>query len=322
MKLFLSWSGDTSRKLAESLKEWLPLVVPSVQPWFSAVDIPVGKTWNHDLRDQLAASRLAILCVTRDNVEAPWLMFEAGAVAKAVEQSHVCPYLLGMEPSDLPRGPLIQFQAVVASADGTRRLVSTLNDALGDDREPDQRVLLRFESFWPRLEDSLSRLRKLRDESSVSTSPIEAKVNEILDIVRAGTRAPRAQLPQLGELDSLRLGLSASLDLPKDEEIYAVLHGGVSDRSLSLMIKRELVSDVRLRDSSIRIRDVLPRRDGLAVTFERLGVLGAATLRGTDPNHVPGNQFAAKIIEPIVARILANAKDDSVAYENQGGASP
>jgi len=43
-RLFLSWSGDRSYRLAKVLYEWLPLVLPEIEPWLSDHDIVRGQS--------------------------------------------------------------------------------------------------------------------------------------------------------------------------------------------------------------------------------------------------------------------------------------
>jgi hypothetical protein len=46
-----------------------------------------------------------------ENQVAPWILFEAGALAKTIESTFVVPYLIDLEPPNINRGPLKQFQA-------------------------------------------------------------------------------------------------------------------------------------------------------------------------------------------------------------------
>jgi hypothetical protein len=109
VKVFISWSGDRSRQVAEALREWMPQVLQFVDPWLSARDIDKGARWGTDIANELSASHFGIICVTPENQMAPWLLFEAGAISKQVDQSRVTPYLFKMRPSQLKQ-PLAFFR--------------------------------------------------------------------------------------------------------------------------------------------------------------------------------------------------------------------
>jgi hypothetical protein len=113
MKVFISWSGNLSKSLAEILRQWLPAVIQAIKPYYTPDDITKGARWTTEISKELEESSIGILCLTRDNLEAPWIMFEAGALSKKMDKSKVCPILFGVESTDI-QGPLIQFQNVVA----------------------------------------------------------------------------------------------------------------------------------------------------------------------------------------------------------------
>lgn len=69
--------------------------------------------------------------VTKESVEAPWLLFEAGALSKSLSRAKVVPLLFGMELTDL-RGPLVQFQAATFEKSEMKRVIRMINSELGD----------------------------------------------------------------------------------------------------------------------------------------------------------------------------------------------
>ena len=45
MKVFISWSGDRSKYIAETLQEWLRRVLQATEPWIST-QIDKGLVWD------------------------------------------------------------------------------------------------------------------------------------------------------------------------------------------------------------------------------------------------------------------------------------
>jgi hypothetical protein len=154
MRLFISWSGDRSRALARAMHTWLPLVLGYVDPWMSATDIGAGERWAQTLARQLADTHFGIVCVSPENINSSWLLFESGALAKSLEMSKVVPLLLNLELSDVS-GPLAQFQAKKIDRDGMLEVVHSLQSS-AEAPISENRVATLFDALWPRLEKDLA----------------------------------------------------------------------------------------------------------------------------------------------------------------------
>lgn len=165
MKVFLSWSGRQSKEVAEALREWLPDVLHVVTPWMSSSDIQTGRDFSRVLRKELAESNFGVLCLTKDNCWKPWVLFEAGALAKILDSSLVCPYLIGMESGDLPH-PLRLFQAAMADENGTYDLVRSLNNTSDSIKLFEPQLRRSFDRWWPDLKPRLESKAKPLGPSS------------------------------------------------------------------------------------------------------------------------------------------------------------
>jgi hypothetical protein len=161
----------------------------------SSTDIGAGARWSAEIAEALSSASIGIICVTPENQREPWLLFEAGALAKTLKDTFVCPYLINMRPSDLTPGPLTQFQSKVANKAGTFELVSTVNRALGSSGLPMERLYRTFERSWPDLEAKLNSLPP--SHVSVQRSA-EEMITEVLETVRSLAR----RMPE--ELTSIR----------------------------------------------------------------------------------------------------------------------
>ena len=85
MRIFLCWSGERSRVVANALRRWLPTVLEDVQTWMSEKDIAAGRVWDLALMNVLRESRIGLVVATPENSSAPWLNFESGALAMSCE---------------------------------------------------------------------------------------------------------------------------------------------------------------------------------------------------------------------------------------------
>jgi hypothetical protein len=157
MKVFISWSGPQSKHIAHALRIWLRSVIQSIDPWMSELDIGAGQRWGNELWKELQDSRFGVVCLTAENLQAPWMHFETGALAKAVEQ-RVCPYLYEIQPG-IVQGPLSQFQMKKTDKTGTRELLQSINEAsssLNERALPIADLNEAFETWWPKLEAKLN----------------------------------------------------------------------------------------------------------------------------------------------------------------------
>ncbi len=190
MKVFLSWSGELSHKIAVELRDWLPFVIQSVQPYVSSEDIDKGTRWSIDIAKELEDSSFGILCVTPQNLEAPWINFEAGALSKAFNNSNVSPFLFGLKPSDLKKSPLLQFQSTLYEKKDFIKLVLSINNALGKDKLDETKLKKTFEVWWDNLKSKLDSFLPeasiplpVAGEETVHTGKNDA-IEEILDLAR------------------------------------------------------------------------------------------------------------------------------------------
>lgn len=157
MKVFISWSGERSHRAAQLLKGWLKCVLQATEPWLSSDDIERGSLWFQDVTNTLGGCNIGILCLTRENRNAPWILFEAGGLLKGLSTNRVCTFLVDLEPKDV-EPPLSQFNHTSATRDSMFQLVSTLNDHLESGKLDDKTLEMVFQTYWPKFEEGLSRI--------------------------------------------------------------------------------------------------------------------------------------------------------------------
>jgi TIR domain len=195
MRVFISWSGDASHRLALTLRDWLPNVLQAIDPYVSSVDIDKGARWSTEIATELAQCDFGLICVSPDNAAAPWLNFEAGALSKSLDTARVVPLLFRMRRSDLSSGPLVQFQSSLVEKDEILQIVVALNGALQERALPEDRLVRGFETWWPNLKEALEAIHDPQNGPAPRRDQPEM-LEELLELARAQQRAI-AELPHL-----------------------------------------------------------------------------------------------------------------------------
>jgi hypothetical protein len=197
MNIFISWSGEKSRRIALALKAFLQDVNQRIIAWFSEEDITAGQRWGNELSAQLENTNFGIICVTQEALQSQWLIFEAGALSKSVKIGRVCPYIIDFDRRQLT-GPLSQFQAKEANKEQTWQLLQSINLSMGDDALTEERLKRYFEAFWPPLHDTittinneLKSLPNIYREKLMNILPMQFyKINHIIMLVRMAGISP------------------------------------------------------------------------------------------------------------------------------------
>lgn len=145
MKVFLSWSGTRSSKLANEMGTYLQCMIPGLTTFYSPRDIASGEPWHERVRDALADCDFGLLCVTTENIDSHWMLFEAGALAHNLG-NRVCAVLFdGLNPGDLPK-PLAGFQHRRFDRDNIWLLATHMCRASGPIN--DKILRMTFEKWW------------------------------------------------------------------------------------------------------------------------------------------------------------------------------
>ncbi|MGP3921290.1 TIR domain-containing protein [Nonomuraea sp. 10N515B] len=230
MKIFLSWSKQLSHQMALVLRAWLPEVIQQVEPWMSSEDIDKGQRWATEIGTQLSEVDHGIICVTKENLQEPWLNFEAGALAKSLQSARVRPVLLGVQSSSIT-GPLAQFQATAATnKNDTHKLVSSLNDACAAPLDI-KRLERAFERNWQTFVDEIDNIRHASDVGvDMPRRSADDLLGEVLDRIRDLQR-------------SIEVGPATSQGRPSSEDFLLPLLGDGSVGRPGLPVVHDLLGE-------------------------------------------------------------------------------
>ncbi|WP_300746215.1 toll/interleukin-1 receptor domain-containing protein [Pseudomonas sp.] len=193
MKVFVSWSGQRSKAVAELLSDWIKCVLQASQPWISTRDIDKGAIWFSEISDQLRETAAGIVCLTQENKNKPWILFETGALAKGLSTNRVCTFLVDLSPADI-EDPLAQFNHTSPERSSMWGLISSLNSCL-DNARLEERILKQvFDTYWPTFESSF---RDVLANTPAETDVAPRSGDSILAEILSNTRMLSSRVREL-----------------------------------------------------------------------------------------------------------------------------
>jgi len=286
MKTFLSWSGEQSKAYANALRDWLPLVVHFVEPWVSDADIEAGERWALEVGKELETSNFGLICINRENIGSQWLLFEAGALSRSMQEGRVIPLLFDIEFKDIS-GPLAQFQAKKFDQKGMWDVVCAIN-RLGEGTIPDNRLRQLFEALWPDLEKAVEAIPK-----TVKSAKASRPQHEVLEELVSSVRGLDARIREVADLPS------------ESRPRRSVRHSRMMQREMMSMLDLEPGSPLRLMFLASSFKDEAPWLYDLASEIYRQESSGSKQ-RG---------MIAREQLSRALRIIPMRAFEDKMAYE-------
>jgi hypothetical protein len=264
MKVFISWSGERSRRVAELLHTWIECVIQAVEPWVSSSDIDRGALWFTQIIDELSTTTHGIICLTRENKEKPWILFEAGALAKGLASSRIYTLLVDLNPEDI-RDPLAQFNHTRPTEGEMFKLVSSINRGLEGKGLKEGVLASAFKTYWPQFQESF---RKIIDETEETTAPKveraqEDILSEILNSVRGIDKRVRTIENTASSSAIIREDVSKQNTIPYPASSVTVFQSLIRDYVNQNLSVGEIVSRIQSTNPNLSREFIVKHAESL-----------------------------------------------------------
>lgn len=272
MRIFISWSGDRSKRIAEKLHVWMPQIIQALKPYISSNDIEKGARWASDIATHLDGTDFGVVCLVPSNLDAPWIQFEAGALAKSLKKGKVAPILFGVDENLLAENPLVQFQFTHFVESDLLKLMKTINKSAGKEMTPvsDEILERAFRLNWPELETAIS---EIINQPAAHQDPARSIQQKALDEITALGREQMKRLIALEE--RVALLLPGSVQGEDGVVMISFLDGLIEYASLAGATLGRVESTIRALDISEQHGEELRSLQNAILAANRL--LGAAT---------------------------------------------
>jgi hypothetical protein len=157
-----------------------------------------------DVSKELATTRFGIICLTADNLNAPWILFEAGALSKSLKDSQVCTLLLGqLKPTDV-KGPLAGFQHTIFKRDDFKKLVKAINGEIEQSQLSEGVITKVFDKWWTDLESNVTKILGSSPEAAPEERSESDVLKEILELSRYIARHTKDSVEEDPGFEKLR----------------------------------------------------------------------------------------------------------------------
>ena len=196
VRIMISWSGALSRDIGIILRELLSVTSQATDIFLSAEDIKPGDNWQLAITEIIASCQIAIVCVTSENSDSPWLMYEFGVLTQKnnddILKRQVIPLLIDTDVKMLHSSPLLQYQTCDLSKEAIYNLVLQINKQLQDPVMGSKLNEL-FNAIWPtfelKIQDRLTPKSKLTENDNADKfNDLQQSAQRLLDKIDSSGR--------------------------------------------------------------------------------------------------------------------------------------
>lgn len=164
-EVFISWSGEHSKNIAANLKIALEEIFENedFSAFMSERDIESGTEWFQTIKNHLIESRCAIIVLTKENISAPWILFESGAMAVNHEDKRVIPILFDVNIEE--KSPLSHYNHIKFSKNSFEKMIFDIKSFCGFNKMTKRQLSTvinkSFSEFNKNIEQNLEELKNL-----------------------------------------------------------------------------------------------------------------------------------------------------------------
>jgi hypothetical protein len=239
--VFISHHAD-DEKIAEAFSSLLGSVSAGVLKSFRSSDkkgtqgIEYGVEWFSEIMRKLNESSAVICLLTKNSINKPWILYEAG-VARGKLESSVLGVALGVKLSDVLNGPFAQFQNCSDDEDSLTKLVMQLVRTIPG-ADPDEKVIReQVKQFIKTLNSILKNKTenivekekkddassaKIFEEIKIMFQDLPSKINKDVDFVnRKKRRLPPFVMDEIAhigmEVDNPLIGFLVMISFLKED---------------------------------------------------------------------------------------------------------
>ena len=162
MKIFISWSKEKSSELAHSIDDFLKgMFRDKIASWISDENIVSGTRPMTEIKKALTTCDKGIFCLTKNNYESPWIMYEAGAMSmheSANNENAILTILFdNLKIEKVKDGPLGQYQLRIYSYENIKTFAKEINDIL-QTFDSDELFKKQFDLNWNVLNEKVKQI--------------------------------------------------------------------------------------------------------------------------------------------------------------------
>ncbi|GAA0503611.1 hypothetical protein GCM10008937_08900 [Deinococcus depolymerans] len=168
------------------------MMIQGSEPFVSSENIEKGTKGLEEILSNLNQSSFGLIIMTSDNVNKPWLYFEAGVISKRFDSgpdTRVSAFMFDLKGSEVKgSNPLMSiFQYTENDKDDIFKLIKSINNSMGERRIDDAALIDLFEMVYPQFTEELNHARKyvisiqepqIEEQSTESIEPI---LNELVN---------------------------------------------------------------------------------------------------------------------------------------------